>query len=248
MQRVIGNNADAIVHQEHRHIRAMLVAPDQHRYLTISRSGLMHLVHSVQNLLHLTVLVAENDLDTSVRAVFRLHKLPRVRIYVMNLEVRFLTRHPIENQGSIFKKTVVELDYIPEASVVAVKGLHFAPGKFSLHLARHHPPVGAAPAVDALLHVTHQKVLLSLRDTVLDERAEIVPLNPGRVLKFVQQKMLEPHSQLLVDERSVRAVDYIPQNHVGIVQTQHILLLHQRTELSVQISGNSQFIQNQRYF
>ena len=208
----------------------------------------MHFVHSIENLLHLILLVAENDLDTSASDILRLHKLPRVRIYVMDLEVRFLTRHPIENRGSIFKESIVEFDYIPEASVVAVKCFHTALSKFSLNLARHHPPVGTAPAVDALLHIADKQILLPLRDTILDERSEIVPLNPGGVLELIQEEMLETHSQLLVDERSVRAVDYIPQNHIGIVQTQHVLLLHQSTELPIKVSGDTQFIQNQRDF
>ena len=60
--------------------------------------------------------------------------------------------------------------------------------------------------------------------------------------------MLEAHSEFLVDERSVRAVDDVTQDHVGVVDAQHILLLHQRAELPVQITGDSQFIENLRDF
>ena len=69
MQGVIGNHTDSIVHKEHGDFGAVPVAPHEHSDLAVPRPGLMHLVHSVQNLPHLILPVAENDIDTSAGGI-----------------------------------------------------------------------------------------------------------------------------------------------------------------------------------
>ena len=55
-------------------------------------------------------------------------------------------------------------------------------------------------------------------------------MDAGSVLELVQEEMVIPHAELLVDERGVAAVDDASQNGIGIVNAHHVLLLHKLIE------------------
>ena len=91
-------------------------------------------------------------------------------------------------------------------------------------------PVGSAPAVDGLLHVTHDQVGLALRDAVGEERLEIAPLQQARVLRFVEHQVVVSVADLFIDERRVVVVDDAAQQ-VGRLAEQHdVVFLQVRRE------------------
>ena len=71
-------------------------------------------------------------------------------------------------------------------------------------------PVRASPSVYALLHISHNKIITALRLAVMQQRAEVGPMDCSRILKLVKKKMIEADSHLLVYKRSIRPINYIP--------------------------------------
>ena len=65
---------------------------------------------------------------------------------------------------------------------------------------------------------------------VMKKRAEIAPLHGRSILELVKKEMVETHSDLLVYEWSIRTVYDTLKNSVGIINAQHILLLHEFSE------------------
>ena len=55
-------------------------------------------------------------------------------------------------------------------------------------------------------------------------------MDAGSVLELVQEEMVISHSELLIYERGVAAVDDASQNGIGIVNAHHVLLLHKLIE------------------
>ena len=80
-------------------------------------------------------------------------------------------------------------------------------------------PVRASPAVDALLDVSDYQALASLGLALMKQRAEIAPLHTGSILELVKKEMFITDSQLLIHERSIRTVDYVTKNRIGIIDT-----------------------------
>ena len=113
-------------------------------------------------------------------------------------------------------------------------------GELFPDLLGHQFPVGSPPAVYALFHVAYQQVLEITGIAVCDKRFEIIPLHPGGVLELVKQEMLEPDSQFLVDEGSVRTVYYPLENLVGIIQAEYILLFQEVPEFLGEIRSDTQ--------
>ena len=101
-------------------------------------------------------------------------------------------------------------------------------------------PVGIPEAVDALLHITHDKAPLAPGLALPKQREEIVPLYVGCILELVQQEVFIPDTELLIHERGVRAVDDVSQDSVGFIQAHQILLLQQGLELPVELSGKAE--------
>ena len=75
-------------------------------------------------------------------------------------------------------------------------------------------PIGPSPTVNALLHIPHYQVLAALGVAVVEKRTEIGPLHLGRILKLIKKEMVEPHSKLLIHERSIGPVYDIAQDSV----------------------------------
>ena len=140
------------------------------------------------------------------------------------------------------EEDIVELDHICKASPVGVKTIIFHLIEMAPYLTVKKIPVRAAPPVDALLHITYYKVASSLGVAFQKERQEVVVLHTRGVLKLVQEEMIEPHAGLFIYERSVRAIDYVTKDFIGVIQTHYVLLLHYLLEHLLQLSCQSQSV------
>ena len=61
-------------------------------------------------------------------------------------------------------------------------------------------------------------------------------MDAGSVLELVQKEMVISHTELLVYERCIAAVDDASQNGIGIVNAHHVLLLHKLIEGILQLT------------
>ncbi len=115
----------------------------------------------------------------------------------------------LQQCGCDGEQGVVEGDDVVTAAPVCLQRLlaHQGRGKITMHLLIEQCPVGVPEAVDALLYIAHDQVLLALRQALLYERTEIFPLHLARVLKFVDHVMVNLRADLLVDERGVTILD-----------------------------------------
>ena len=133
---------------------------------------------------------------------------------------------------------VVELDNILGAAEIVVKQILRNTVKIFLDFLGKNLPVAVSPAIDALLHIAYDKVVAALRDTVLEQRQKVIPLNPGCILELVQKEMTVAKASLLVDERSVRTGDDVTKYGVGVVDAEYILLFKKLRESFLQLLGN----------
>ena len=113
----------------------------------------------------------------------------------------------IQRMGGMRKESVVEQDNLPAGAVVMVQRFYLRLLEFLLQAAAQQAPVAPSPAVNALLDIAHHQGVVAGGHAVLQQRAEVVPLDIGRILEFVQEEVVEAHAQFLIDERSVGPVD-----------------------------------------
>ena len=181
----------------------------------------------------------------------RLDMLPAFffRIYRRHLDPFIETlQTAVQAAGGITEEAVVEPDYVSKAPVVVFQCLWVSPRKAILHILGKQLPVRATPAVDTLLHISHDEAFLPTGFTFLKQGEEVVPLDPGRVLKLIQQEIVVEDTEFLVDERGVGAVDDIPEPDIGIVQADHILLAEQFVEFAVKVHRDSHFVHDAKDF
>ena len=70
-------------------------------------------------------------------------------------------------------------------------------------------PVRVPKAVDALFHITNDQVVFTLRQALLHERTEIVPLHTAGVLELINHIMVNLRTGLLIDEGGITAMDHL---------------------------------------
>ena len=230
-ERIVGDHRDAVADQVRGDGGAFLLAA--HKYGNIAPLGAPapHFQDGRQDGLQLVS--AETDAHLSLLRVFLHNRLHHVGVDVLQAQL----------SGRPGEETVVESDHRAGTAPITVQRLHIGSGEGTQHLASKQLPVGIAPAVDALLDITHDEVAARLRLALLQQGQEIVPLDVGRVLEFVQQEMLVAHAQLLIHEGGVGAADDLAQQGVGLVQAEDVLLRREGVELLVELASEAQLVE-----
>ena len=142
--------------------------------------------------------------------------------------------------GSELEEGVVEVYDILHAPPVLLFEFHLGTRKVLAHFVRQKGPVGIAPAVDALLNITHDKVLVVIGIALLEKRPEVLPLYIGSILELVNKEILVAHTHLLVHEGSVAACDYVLEDDVRIVEHHHVLFFEKFPVGTIEFPGKAE--------
>ncbi len=104
--------------------------------------------------------------------------------------------------------------------------------------AAQNAPVAAAPAVDRLFDVAHEqhRLLVRLRQRVLQQGQKILPLLDRGVLKLVDHEAVEAVAHLLVDEGGVVAADELGQQVFRLRQEHQLLFVAELLYAGVEIA------------
>ena len=199
-------------------------------------------MYGFQHLLQLIFLRTESQAHASFRRRFLTRHLAHIRIDDRHRAIFLEAVHPVEYGSSRLEEEIVEVHHICQTAVVGVKYFFLMAFKLVRHNIIQQFPVRASPAVDALLDVSDYQALASLGLALMKQRAEIAPLHTGSILELVKKEMFITDSQLLIHERSIRTVDYVTKNRIGIIDTENILFLHQLLERLVKFACNSESI------
>ena len=114
--------------------------------------------------------------------------------------------YPFEIRGKGGEERVVEFHNFAGASpvgVVADVAADFRDMVFAERFARlaaQKLGAGVAETVDTLLHIADNQVLAPSRESLLHQRAQIVPVHLRGVLEFVDEQMVELRAHLFVDK------------------------------------------------
>ena len=137
----------------------------------------------------------------------------------------------VELRGGHEEEEVVELHDAAQAPVVGIFGAR-SPGHSQRHggeLRRHHGRdergVGVAEAVDALLGVADYEVVECVGRRLRNEGAQVFPLQGRGVLKFVDEVMVEPRSEPLVDEGGLVVADDAAEQGAGVGELDEVVAL-----------------------
>ena len=185
------------------------------------------------------ILITEKHIDIAGGRIFRLHFLRHVSIYSGD---GVIAGHGIQASRGITVESVVELHDIAHASPVRIQRLFHRLRELHLQLGIQKVPIGIAPPVYALFHVTHYKISVAGSITVRNQRTEIFPLDIGGVLKLVQKEMVVAHPDFLIDERSVATVNDALQYGVRVVQAEHVLFPFQVIERIIDFPAETERI------
>ena len=107
------------------------------------------------------------------------------------------------------------------------------------YLRIQQPPVGASPAVDALLDVAHYQAGTAGVHTVAEQGFEVVPLHPGGVLELVQQVVVQAGAHALVYKRCVAAVDDVRQEARGVRKQDQVVAAAVVPDLSLDVAQDT---------
>ena len=89
-------------------------------------------------------------------------------------------------------------------------------------------PVAGTPAVDALFDITHNQVRASfMTHSLVEQHAEVLPLNGTGVLKLINHHMLQLGTNLLKDERRVASFYQRMQQLLCVAQQETVVVLIQ---------------------
>ncbi len=223
-QGIVRNDRDALGHQPGGDFGPFGIAADQDGDVPIPGARLPDLPDRVQDRLQFRLVVVTEQhvhgaLGLFVGADFLLDiGIDPADIVPAQQAVQLLRR--------IREELVVELHDGPAGTVIPVQ---YARGvlrqaEVPLQAAVQQFPVRSPPAVDGLFHIPHDEVVEAARLAVPEQRPEVLPLDGRGVLELVQQEILEPDTQLLIDEGRIGAVDDILEDGIGVVDTDDILL------------------------
>ena len=131
------------------------------------------------------------------------------------------------------KKLVVKVDYIPQRPIVNTKWLNLNQfliiAEFIGYIIKKAPVTRTKP-VDALLNITHNKVLRTLMThTLKQQHLKILPLHGACVLKLVYHDMMQLSANLLEYKWRVAIVYKRLQQVLSVTE-------HKAVGLSVQLS------------
>ena len=142
----------------------------------------------------------------------------------------------------IGKEAVVEVHDDMAGAVVVIQHANrlLRKTEVPLQTAVQEFPVRPPPAVNGLLHVTHDEIVETAGLTVPEQGPEVLPLHGRGVLELVQEEVFEPHAQLLINERGVGAVDDILEDGIGVVNGNDVLLPLDLLEGLPELSGDAQ--------
>lgn len=102
------------------------------------------------------------------------------------------------------------MDYVARAAPIDAASLvvfNAVVAEVDLQLRVEQLRVGVAEAVYALLHISDNQTVVAVCQTVSDKRQQIFPLHPRRVLKLVEQEIVQIHADALIDERRFTPID-----------------------------------------
>ena len=227
---VVGHHRHTLFHQFCRNAAAFLVVPYQHGDVAETGAGGTCSAHGFHYGRDFFALVAEAHLNMAGLAVVAADGLFDIRVEVIQA---VLLR-------GIPEEVVVELHHLAAAAAVFLPGLNLGSGEGLLHAFGKQPPVGVAPAVDALLHVAHYQRTVACSFAFPEQRQEILPLHVGCILELVQQEVFVAHAQFFVHEGGVAAGYDAGEQGVAVVQAENSLFLEKRFELCEELAGKAQ--------
>ena len=104
-------------------------------------------------------------------------------------------------------------------------------------------PVATTPAVDALLDITDDKVLIALCKGVAEQGLEVAPLHARGVLEFVDHVRMDACARLFVDEGCIVLVDKSRKHLGGGTQQHDVLLVAVGSHFLVDVGEDAQFVE-----
>ena len=149
----------------------------------------------------------------------------------------------VQAAGGVGEEFAIEIHDGFQAAPVVFHFRHRTAREFFPDLAVQQVPVRAPPPVNALFDIAHDQALAPIVVTLVQQRAEIGPLDARGILEFVQEEMLEPNPQFLIDKGRILPVYDLQQQGIGVVQAQDVLFFEQGLECAVQFSRDAQLVQ-----
>ena len=216
-----------LAHQQGGDVPSFRLVADKHGDVSETGSCAACLADAVQDQLLLLFRSAERQPDIALLGII----CPDFLLHVgINLTDSY-------RLGGMAEESIVEPDDGPATAPVGAESVNLRPVELPGEAVGQKLPVRAAPAIDALLDVADHEVGTSGSIAFAKQRKEVLPLDGGSILELIQQEILEADAHFFVDERSVAAVDYVPEDGIGVVDAEDILLLQQGVELTVEIAG-----------
>ena len=237
---VVRHHRDAGLYQGGGDLRSPFVVPDQDGHPAPGNTPLRQAGQGGKDLLHLVFGEADRHLSGSRVAEFR----GLGDIGIEGLQQRILSQVFVQFFGREVEKIVVERHNCAARAEIAVQGgdLRLPGREFLLQCAAQQFPVASPPAVDRLFDISHHQGVEAGSFAVMEQGAEIVPLDAGRVLEFVQEEILEANPQFLVHERGVGPVDDSVQDGIGIFQGKDVPLFLDPDQGLPQFPGHAQAV------
>ena len=239
-KRIIGDHGNALGHQTCRDRSPFRIAADQDGDVAQAPARGLHGTDSLQDRRQLGFrIVAEQHVHGALGSILETNLLTDVAVDGADLVP---AQQAVQFAGGEGEEFIVEADDRPAGPVIPVQDALGARGQaeFLLETGLQQVPVGAAETVDGLLDVAHDQVVEAGRVAVVQQRAEVLPLDQGRILELVQEEVLETDAQFLIDEGGVGPVDDILEDGVGFVDAKDVLLLLDLGEGLPQFAGDTQ--------
>ena len=153
LEGVVRHHRHTLFHQFCRNAAAFLVVPYQHGDVAETGAGGTCSAHGFHYGRDFFALVAEAHLNMAWLVIIAADRLLGIRIEVLQAALRC----------GIPEEVVIEFHHLAAAAAVLLPGLNLGSGEGLLHPFGKQPPVGIAPAVDALLHVAHYQRTVAAR-------------------------------------------------------------------------------------
>ncbi len=174
--------------------------------------------------------VAENSL------VFRTHLLLHVGVESGHLE--YICQE--------FEKLVVPRHNVvgaaPVGAALSVIVLQLTFREILAQLRMKQLRVGVAETVDALLYIANDEAVVPICQTVAHQRQQVFPLHARRVLKLVDEVVVDIHADALVDKRHLASADNAAHNVVGARQQDGVVVGGEFEYSSIDVAKQSQMV------